>query len=540
MEETYLSVHKPTSTFAPLVEWQLTTRCNLNCAHCNQHGERGVRPDLSTRHLLTTARSLARAGVQSVTLTGGEPTLRADWPLAAEVLSRHGVGVQLISNGFRFGESEASLARRCKLRMVFLSVDGMEKQHNRIRRNGQSFVNVERAAAALRAEGVPFGFITTVLRPNVGDMKKLSQWVQKQKAALWSVWLGMAPTPMCDATKALWLRPSDIKPLLKRLVALKSSCEILTLGDNLASFATSDHLRRLGCRAISGCWSIRGRRSIRRGCWSIRRRRSIRGCRSLHAAADGDFPKEGRFLPCGAGRELCAIRNDGTLTGCLALPPDQDVGNIADTPLTDLWHRAVKSRDDRLTRLSGRCARCRFDSLCGAGCHALALQPDTTLENRYCPYDDRTRRHGVRRPAVARAASLLVASTMASGFAGCGPSHTKAATQRTTHRTETQPAKHTQAKDVAPPAPAEKPSDTKPRNISKTTGRASWDTKTPAVSPTAQPPAKKGRFHPPSRKLHAPPAHPRPPLPSCCMAHVLRPGCRCSYPKTRASGRTKP
>src|SRR5205814_10428907 len=87
----------PSSSFTPAasasaytaysVSWNLTQRCNLECAHCymSAHGGADTRGELSTAECRRVMDEIASVNPNVfLILTGGEPLLRRDiWDLAA-------------------------------------------------------------------------------------------------------------------------------------------------------------------------------------------------------------------------------------------------------------------------------------------------------------------------------------------------------------------------------------------------------------------------------------------------------------------------
>lgn len=82
---------------------EVTTRCNHSCLHCYNVWESGrpyPREELGTADTLAMyGKMLDETGAKLVTLTGGEPLLRADLPQMVEYLAGRGVKVNLITNG---------------------------------------------------------------------------------------------------------------------------------------------------------------------------------------------------------------------------------------------------------------------------------------------------------------------------------------------------------------------------------------------------------------------------------------------------------
>lgn len=67
---------------APLdVQIELTEKCNQKCLHCYnywRYSEGIGKNELNTQDFLLIVKKLATVGINSVTLTGGEPFLRPD------------------------------------------------------------------------------------------------------------------------------------------------------------------------------------------------------------------------------------------------------------------------------------------------------------------------------------------------------------------------------------------------------------------------------------------------------------------------------
>jgi radical SAM protein with 4Fe4S-binding SPASM domain len=431
--------------FADRIEWELTRACDLQCRHCynasSQTSSPRARPrELDTDEAMTVAAELGRLGCRAVTLSGGEPTGRHDWAQIAQVLSRSGVIVQLITNGQRFGRTEARLARAAGVGAVWLSVDGCARTHDGIRRRPGAFERLGVAARGLVDADVPLGFITTVVQDNAAELTRLADWVRRWDPAVWQVWLGI-PQP----GRGGWLSPDALPDLVHNLATLKKTHPYLTVGDNVGLCNQHGDLRRPD---------------------------------DLDAPPDDLNAPHAHWAPpeghCEAGRRVLGLRSDGTITGCLALPGAQGVGNVRQSPLTHLWRAAGRARDQRLAQLAGACADCHQVAQCQAGCHAMALATTGQLDNPYCLNRPAQAPQVVPRPArrvagmaaSGMAASLAVASMLG---AGCGPKQAPVqAEQRvppvatpdggTDH---TQPADQPPAK-TAPPAPPTPPTKASP------------------------------------------------------------------------------
>lgn len=84
---------------------EVTARCNHDCLHCynvwkNRAPYAGTTRELDTASLLAlVGRLKVELGLESLTLTGGEPLLRPDLPELVGALRELGLGLNLITNG---------------------------------------------------------------------------------------------------------------------------------------------------------------------------------------------------------------------------------------------------------------------------------------------------------------------------------------------------------------------------------------------------------------------------------------------------------
>ncbi|MBD3185848.1 radical SAM protein, partial [Candidatus Bathyarchaeota archaeon] len=110
------------------VNFDITYNCNLRCEHCyywTSVKALGVKPwELSDEQWREVFKYYSRLGVQNVSLTGGEPTLRMNIIKEAHEYFK---GVQTATNGLRYIPPEV------QPRGIWLSIDGPRDVHNKIR-----------------------------------------------------------------------------------------------------------------------------------------------------------------------------------------------------------------------------------------------------------------------------------------------------------------------------------------------------------------------------------------------------------------------
>ena len=108
--------------------FELTNRCNLNCAHCyiNQpaNDEVARQRELSTEQVKAIIDQMVAAGVLFLTLTGGEPLLRPDFTEIYTYARQKGLLVILFTNGTLVSEEIADLLNDLRPLNVDISIYG--------------------------------------------------------------------------------------------------------------------------------------------------------------------------------------------------------------------------------------------------------------------------------------------------------------------------------------------------------------------------------------------------------------------------------
>lgn len=119
-----VSVHAGQAREPDSATFELTYGCNLRCVHCYNPTHRALPHELTTSEVCAILTQMAELGVLTVSLSGGEPSLRPD----IEPILRHarqtGLLVWLLSNATRMTPSFVSLLDEVKVAHVFVSIYG--------------------------------------------------------------------------------------------------------------------------------------------------------------------------------------------------------------------------------------------------------------------------------------------------------------------------------------------------------------------------------------------------------------------------------
>ena len=91
--------------------WEITLACCFNCRYCGSRAGQARENELDTDECLKVADELIKLGCIRVSLIGGEVFMRRDWKEIVMRLTRGGVAVNIITNGYLFNEKILDVLR---------------------------------------------------------------------------------------------------------------------------------------------------------------------------------------------------------------------------------------------------------------------------------------------------------------------------------------------------------------------------------------------------------------------------------------------
>lgn len=132
-------VKKDVANIPMAVNFDITYNCNLRCEHCYYWASiraLGIRKkELNDNQWEAIFKYYNQLGVHNVSLTGGEPTLRMN---IIEKAHKYFPQVQTATNGI------IRIPKHVQPRGIWLSIDGPEEIHNKIRRSKNVFQTLQR------------------------------------------------------------------------------------------------------------------------------------------------------------------------------------------------------------------------------------------------------------------------------------------------------------------------------------------------------------------------------------------------------------
>ncbi len=322
-----------------LLQWHVTERCNLRCAHCYQESYAGEElgfPELlrildQFKGLLDDWRSEAgqRPPWGHITVTGGEPFVRRDFLdlLEAFTAQRKYFSFAILTNGSAIDAPLARRLRRLGPTFVQVSIEGAPATHDRIRGRG----NFDRTVAAIQhlaRERIRTLISFTAHRDNFREFPEVARLGRRLGVA--RVWADrLIPSGQAFS------RPGQL-PLA-----------------TLTPEETREFLEIMH----------RARAEVARS-WFGRTEVAMR--RALQFLVVG-----GRPYHCTAGDTLLTVLPNGDVYPCRRMPIR--VGSLQETPLAELYYQndllcALRDR----SRTSEGCQGCCFARLCRGGLKCLA------------------------------------------------------------------------------------------------------------------------------------------------------------------------
>ncbi len=327
-----------------MIVWNFTNMCNLRCKHCYQRADKPLPNELSLSEKLAVVEELDRAGVASLALSGGEPTIHPDYLTIVKAAAKKGMYTAIATNGWRFADiDELRKAKEAGLRYVEVSVDSANpRKHDEFRGVEGSWSRAIRALENAVKLGLSHAMAVTLTKMNIDeidDLLDLAESIGVKRV----VFFNFVPTG-----RAKDLVNQDLDPIEREKVMRKLYREMKRR--NIEIVTTAPQYGRVVIQMSGGSEAA-----------------------PTHFVARGDpaVTALAEFVGgCGAGRIYAALQPEGTLTPCVFMPIP--VGNLRKTSFWNIWtqHKLLQKLRDR-NALKDFCGRCPYRFVCG-GCRARA------------------------------------------------------------------------------------------------------------------------------------------------------------------------
>lgn len=320
-----------------LLQWHITDRCNLRCAHCYQETYSGAERPLSELLLVLQQfedllrewrRNRPTQGIAGhITVTGGEPFVRSDFLelLHEFALRKAFFSFGILTNGLLITDEIGACLAELKPRFVQLSVEGTRETHDRIRGEG----NYDRVVAGLRnliRENIFTLISFTAHRQNFREFPEVARL--GCRLGVGRVWTDrLIPSGTGKAMEEAVMSPTETREY----------CELIRQAQEEVATSRSD-------------------------------RTEISAHRALQFLLGGG----GRPYHCTVGDSLVTIMPNGDVYPCRRMP--LRVGNVFETPLREIYgHSPVFQKLRNPLNTAKECQKCCFSQLCRGGLKCLSM-----------------------------------------------------------------------------------------------------------------------------------------------------------------------
>ncbi|HLO88701.1 MAG TPA: nif11-class peptide radical SAM maturase 3 [Nostocaceae cyanobacterium] len=347
--------------------WEITLKCNLACQHCGSRAGHTRSHELTTAEALDLVKQMAEVGITEVTIIGGEAFLRPDWLEIAKAITDAGMLCGMTTGGFGITLDTAKRMKDAGIRVVSVSVDGLEATHDRLRGKPGSWQWAFKTMSNLKAAGINFGCNTQINRLSAPEFPQIYERIRDAGAFAWQIQLTVPMGNAADNSEIL-LQPHellDVYPMVARVIqkANKDGVVRVQPGNNIGYYGPYERMFRGG-----DAWSF--------------------------------------WQGCNAGLAALGIEADGAIKGCPSLPTTAYTGgNIRDRSLREIVEQAEELRFNigagtpkGTEHLWGFCKTCEFAELCRGGCSWTAhVFFDKRGNNPYCHHRALTQeKRGIR------------------------------------------------------------------------------------------------------------------------------------------------
>lgn len=345
---------------SPLVVFNLTRRCNLDCRHCYLESQNiTYKNELSTAQIKKVINSLAKIDIPVLLFSGGEPLVHKDILPLIEYAKARKIRVGLSTNGTLISKMLAKKLARSGVDYVGVSIDGGKSMHDRFRKIKGAYDMAIKGIINSQEAGLKTGVRFTISRFNAPDLPSVLDLCIKEKIPRFCMYhlvysgRGKSIVDIDIDNKA---RRKVVDFLVYRAVEYnkrKYDFEMLTVDNHADGIYIYNYLKKKNPQIAAEVLKLL----------------------EFHGG-------------CSAGSKVVDISPAGEVFAC-QFWQQEAIGNIKNTDFSNIW---LNKDDESLCRLRskasyllGKCGRCRYKSYCG-GCRirALVVHNDLWQEDPCC------------------------------------------------------------------------------------------------------------------------------------------------------------
>ena len=290
------------------VKIHINNECNFNCIYC--YSTNNKIDSLKTEDWLNVLDKLSKFNVQTIEVSGGEPTLNKDLHKILKKCEEKNFRVTIYTNGSKITKDFIKKIKSLKIQVIISIKYSFKNDYKKLTRSKFDIDNIEKNMNLLAKNNIPVAAFITVTSSNIS---KLSSIINK------SIKLGGFPIierymPLKDnnINKSLCITRKDWDSALRMIAKVYENYKTL----------------------ISGVNNIQG-------------------------------------STCSCFRTHFTIMQNGDILPCQFMPLDFKIGNIKTERIEEIWGKFSKHRKKWIKKPS-ECKKCKNIDICGGGCRTHA------------------------------------------------------------------------------------------------------------------------------------------------------------------------
>lgn len=331
----------------PVIVWNCTRACNLDCAHCYSYSDGGKGNYEMTieegRRLIT---QLAEFGTPVIIFSGGEPLTRKDVPELVEFAVNQGIRAVISTNGTLLDPDLVAQLKGTGLTYVGVSIDGLEKTHDKFRNRQGAFQDALAGIRVCRNAGLKVGLRCTINMANAAEIPDIFDLIVEEKIPR-----------ICFYHLVSTGRGRELERAMLSQDATRQAVD--TIIDYTAKLHSAGH--RTEVLTVD---------NIADGPYLY-----LRMQKEKHPGAEKVFKLLQKTGGGSTGVGIASVNWDGEVY------PDQfwrqhSLGNVRQRPFGEIWsdlsNPLMVKLKEKAKYVKGRCPQCKFLELCGGNFRARA------------------------------------------------------------------------------------------------------------------------------------------------------------------------
>jgi radical SAM protein with 4Fe4S-binding SPASM domain len=360
----YLRYEKKESP-RPVIAWNCTRQCNLNCIHCYASADNKKSPnELTTAEGEALVRDLADFGVPVILFSGGEPLMRKDLFQLIRLAKSLGIRTALSTNGTVITDDIAKQIQDIGFSEVGISLDGIGETNDHFRGKKGAFDAALTGIRKCKALDLRVSLRLTITQHNFEDIPAIMKLVEDEGIERVCFY------HLSYSGRGEIIRKEDVDLSVTR-AAVDEICRIAldlySRGKEKEILTVSNH--------VDGVYLYQKlKKENKKHADEVYELLQINGGNN-------------------SGIKIGAIDEDGNVH------PDQfwrnhTLGNVRERKFGDIWtdtsNPLMKGLKDRRGLLKGRCGKCKYVELCNGSLRARAeaVYGDIWAEDPACYLTD--------------------------------------------------------------------------------------------------------------------------------------------------------